>query len=519
MISMSEAGDSETGAALWLGFAAMCVGMFMAVLDVQVVASSLTAIQTALHIPLARLGWIQTAYLMAEVVAIPLTGILTRALSLRILFAAATLGFVAASLACALSPGFDALIAARVVQGFFGGMLIPAVFTAVFLLIPERHHILATTMAGVAALIAPTLGPLLGGWLTESQSWHWIFLVNIVPGLIVAAVVLLSLKSEGVDKTVLKRVDTLTFLLFTVFLAGLQWFLNEGPRYHWRGAYIWSLILISAIALAWGIHRALSVAHPFVHLKRFRKRGFALGCALSFVLGVGLYGSVYLLSLFLGLVRGHTPLVIGEILMVSGAAQLVTTPLAAWAETKANAKLLTAFGFALFGAGLIANGFTTQTSDFDQLFWPQVMRGLAMMFCLLPSTRLALEHWQPHEVAEASALFNLMRNLGGAIGIAAIDTILTERTEGHVTHLVTRLQAGDPAAARLVGLPMRLFHNHAMGPVDPVTRAMIEPMVRRAALTQSCNEAWLLLGVLFLAALLMVPAMRRSKTDLARLGS
>jgi DHA2 family multidrug resistance protein len=116
-----------------------------------------------------------------------------------------------------------------------------------------------------------------------------------------------------------------------------------------------------------------------------------------------------------------------------------------------------------------------------------------------------LEHWPPREVPEASGLFNLMRTLGGAIGIALIDTILTERTEGHVTHLVTRLQAGDPDAARLVGLPVNLFRHHAMGAIDPVTRMLIEPMVRHAALTQSCNEAWLALGALFLLALLLVP--------------
>jgi DHA2 family multidrug resistance protein len=228
-------------------------------------------------------------------------------------------------------------------------------------------------------------------------------------------------------------------------------------------------------------------------------------------LGFGLYGSVYLLSLFLGLVRGHTPLAIGGILVVSGAAQLITAPVAAWAETRADARLLTALGFALFGLGLIANGFTTQISDFDALFWPQAMRGLAVMFCLLPATRLALDHWPPHEVAEASGLFNLMRNLGGAIGIAGIDTILTERTPGHVASLVARLQAGDPAAAFLAGLPVRLFHNHAMGPVDPFTQALIEPMVRRAALAQSCNEAWWLLGGLFLLALLLLPAMPKNR--------
>jgi DHA2 family multidrug resistance protein len=494
---------------LWLGFAAMCLGMFMAVLDIQVVASSLTAIQAALHIPLSQLGWIQTAYLMAEVVAIPLTGILTRALSLRLLYAIATLGFVAASWACALSTGFEMLIAARVVQGFFGGMLIPSVFTAVFILIPKQHQFLATTMAGVAALLAPTLGPLLGGWLTETQSWHWIFLINILPGLVVASVVLSTLKREVPEIAVLKRLDVLTLFLFAVFLADLQWLLNEAPRYHWRGGYVLALAAVCVIACGWGIHRALSVTHPFVHLKRFRNRGFALGCGLSFVLGFGLYGSVYLLSLFLGLVRGHSPLMIGEILVVSGVAQLVTAPLAAWAETRINARLLTALGFALFGAGLVANGFTTLSSDFDALFWPQVMRGLAVLFCLLPATRLALEYWPPHEVAEASGLFNLMRNLGGAIGIAAIDTILTERTPGHVASLVKRLQAGDPKAAALAGLPTGPFHNHPMGPVDPVTQALIEPMVRHAALTQSCNEAWWLLGGLFLLALLLLPAMPR----------
>lgn len=500
--------EEARAATVWLGFAAMCLGMFMAVLDIQVVASSLTAIQTALHIPLSQLGWIQTAYLMAEVVAIPLTGLLTRALSLRLLFALATSGFVVASLACALSPDFAALIAARVAQGFFGGMLIPSVFTAVFVLIPRPQQVLATTLAGIAALLAPTLGPLLGGWLTETRSWHWIFLINIPPGAVVACAVLAFLRKAPLDFAALRRLDIATLILFAVFLAGLQWLLHEGPMHHWRGALIWGLTAGVGFAFVFGIKRALSVSHPFVDLKRFGQRGFAAGCGLSFVLGLGLYGSVYLLSLFLGVVRGHAPLAIGMVLVVSGGAQLLTAPVAAWAETRANARLLTGFGFALFGVGLIANGFTTIQSDFDALFWPQVLRGLAMMFCLLPATRLALDGWPPGDVAEASGLFNLMRNLGGAIGIAGIDTLLSERVPGHVAALVARLQAGDPAAAALAGLPTRLFHNQPMGPVDPATQALLEPMVRRAAFTQSCNEAWWVLGGIFLLALLLLPAIR-----------
>ena len=171
---------------LWLGFLAMCLGLFMAVLDIQVVASALTTIGAALHVAPARLGWIQTGYLMAEVIAIPLTGFLTRALSLRWMFVAATLGFTLASLSCAFSSSIDMLIGFRVVQGFCGGMLIPAVFTSIFVMMPKEREILATTLAGTFAVIAPTIGPFVGGYLTSVYSWNWIFLINIparLPGL------------------------------------------------------------------------------------------------------------------------------------------------------------------------------------------------------------------------------------------------------------------------------------------------------------------------------------------------
>ena len=174
---------------LWLGFLAMCVGVFMAILDIQVVASALTTIGAALNIAPEKLGWVQTGYLMAEVIAIPLTGLLTRALSLRWMFVMAILGFTLASLGCAFSSTIDMLIVLRVVQGFFGGMLIPAVFTSIFVMMPENRHILATTLAGLFAVIAPTIGPFVGGYLTTNYSWHWIFLVNVGPGLLVALLV------------------------------------------------------------------------------------------------------------------------------------------------------------------------------------------------------------------------------------------------------------------------------------------------------------------------------------------
>ncbi len=495
---------------LWLGFAAMCTGMFMAVLDVQVVASSLTSMRDSLGLSLEALSWIQTAYLMAEVIAIPLTGWLTRALSLRWMFAGATLVFTIASLGCAFSDTLAPLIALRALQGFSGGMLIPAVFTAVFTMIPERHRVLATAIAGTFAVLAPAIGPVIGGYLTETHSWHWIFLINIVPGLIVAALVAGVVRDGAPDWRKLTRIDYGTVITASVFLAALQLLLTQAPGRDWRGAFVYVLAAATLIGLAWTLWRGFTLARPFVDLRRFRSLAFSIGCGLSFVFGFGLYGSVYMLSIFLGVVRGHSPFEIGTMLMVTGGVQLVTAPIAAHLETRMDPRWLTAIGFGLFGLGLLANGFETPRTDFNDLILPQVLRGLAVMLCLLPATRLALDALPDAEVPEASALFNLMRNLGGAIGIALIDTILTERTPGHVAEIVARLQAGDRATARFVGLPLGQFHGTALGPIDEVTRQIVEPLVRRAALTEAFNEAWLLMAGLFLLSLLAVPLIRRA---------
>jgi MFS transporter, DHA2 family, multidrug resistance protein len=493
----------------WIGFIAMCLGMSLAVLDIQIVASSFTTIQASFHVTPERLSWIQTAYLMAEVIAIPLTGWLTRALSLRWMFSAATLGFTLASLGCALCTALPPLIVLRIVQGFCGGMLIPGVFTSVFVMMPERHRVAATAFAGTLAVIAPTIGPAIGGYLTEYYSWHWIFLVNLGPGLIVSLMVAMFVRLGEPNLSELKRIDYLAVILAAISLATLELLLKEAPKYDWWGTFVGSCALVCAVTGTGAIWRSLRSLHPFVDLYRFRERTFALGCALSFVLGLGLYGSVYLLALFLGLVRDHSPLEIGTIMIVSGAAQLLTAPVAAYLESKMDPRLLTAVGYGLFASGLIANGFAATSTDYDGLFWPQALRGASVMLCILPATRLALDTLMPEQVADGSALFNLMRNLGGAIGIALVDTILEQRTPIHVTALATRLQAGDPIAARIVGLPVQFFHGQDMGPVDETMRAIAEPLLRKAALVQSFNEAWIVIGALFALSLLALPFMRR----------
>lgn len=504
------ASDAIT-ARTWLGFLAMCLGMFMAILDIQIVASSLPDIGYALAIPKDQLSWIQTAYLIAEVIAIPLTGWLTRLLSLRFMFAAAAAGFTLASAACAMSNGFISLVAFRVTQGFCGGAIIPAVFTSVFVLFPARAHTKATAIGGIFAVLAPTLGPIVGGYITDTYSWHWLFLINVTPGVAVSILVPYLLRTGHADWRLLRDLDVASLLLTAACLGCLELLLKEAPTRGWGDPLVLALGFVSVATAGLWIRHSRRRADPLVRLGMFNDFSFSVGCVYSFVLGAGLYGSVYLLPLFLGYIRHHTPLEIGTIMLVSGGAQLLAAPIAAFFECRYDRRVLAGFGYAMFGAGLLANGFTTYQTDFAGLFLPQALRGIGVMFCILPMTRLALEHQPPEKVADASGLFNLMRNLGGAIGIALIDTILELRPAVHADHIVARLQAGDPAAARLVGLSTHLFHNVPLGPVDNATKEFVRPLVERAAAVESFNDAYLAVGAVFIVAVILLPLLVRAK--------
>jgi DHA2 family multidrug resistance protein len=494
--------------ATWVGFLLMCLGMFMAILDVQVVATALPTIQHALDISPDTMSWIQTAYLIAEVIAIPLTGLFTRVLTLRWLFAAAVTLFTLASIGCAYSGNFAVLLVFRVVQGFSGGVLIPAVFSAVFLLFPSRLHAIATTVGGVVAVLAPTVGPVVGGWITETWSWPWLFLINVIPGVIAASVAPLLLPRQHADLGALTKLDGVTLVLLAAALASLEIGLKEAPLRGWLSPICIGLLSASAVGIAIWVKRTLHAAHPVVQLSTLKRRPFAAGCALSFCLGVGLFGSVYLMPVFLAFVRGRDAFEIGTIMLVTGIAQLVTAPFAAILESRVGARALTAGGFVLFALGLGLSALQPRTADFGEMFWPQVIRGIAIMFCLLPPTRIALGALPQAEVADASGLFNLMRNLGGAIGIALIDTILYGRVGIHAEDFRVRLLAGDVTAAKAIGLSAATFANRPPGPPDDATVAFVRPMVEKASLALCVNEAWAMLACVAIAGALLVPFAR-----------
>lgn len=495
--------------AIWAGFAAMCLGMFMAVLDVQIVATSLPTIQSALGVAPDQMSWVQTAYLIAEIIAIPLTGFLSRALSMRWLFASAVTLFTIASVGCSASSSFPELITWRVVQGFSGGTLIPAVFSAVFLLFPERQQGLATTIAGVLAVLAPTVGPIIGGWITETYSWHWLFLINVLPGIVSALISSRYLQKEAPEWQTVRQLDLVSLCLMAVALAALVLALKEAPHRGWVSAIVLGMLAASGICACLFTHRTLGANHPVVELRTLRDRRFATGCFLSFVLGIGLFGSVYMMPVFLAGLHGYGAFKIGQIMLVTGLAQLLVAPVAVALEQRVDPRLLSAFGFLMFAVGLWMSAFQTNATDYDEMFWPQVVRGVAIMFCILPPTRMALGHLASDLVPDASGLFNLMRNLGGAIGLALNDSIIYGRSPVIGSTIVERLQAGDAATIQSLGLPMAQL---TAARTDPVQQAVVSATVERLALVQAINEAWGVIAVLTalaIASLLIVSKPRR----------
>jgi DHA2 family multidrug resistance protein len=500
----------RAGRQSWLGFTVMCVGLFMAILDIQIVAAALPRIATSLRTPLDALSWVQTAYLVTEVIAIALSGRLARVLSTRWLFAGASLGFALTSLACGLAHDFATLIVWRALQGFCGGTLVPAVFSAGYKMFPKALHTRAILIAGGLAMLAPSIGPLLGGYVAEKLAWNWLFFINVPIGLAVAAIVARLVHVDAPDRSAWRTIDGVAAIGLAAGLTALQILLKIGPQDRWLDARDYVLVLITLASGTLFVRRSMRASgEPLVDFAPLRTLGFSVACAYNFVLGIALFGSLYLLPLFLGFVRFHTPLEIGTIMTVMGAAQLVAAPLAAFADRRLPARWVVAIGFALFAAGAFANAFQTPTSDFADLLVPQILRGAALLFCILPITNVALDELPAEALSNASGLLNFMRNVGGAVGIGLVDTIVNVRPPGIATRLLHELVAKHAAAAAFVGVPAGLLGGVDLTHADSGDIAFVKPIIARAAATVAFNEAWAVMGGILLVSLLMVPFLRR----------
>ncbi|WP_280562699.1 MULTISPECIES: DHA2 family efflux MFS transporter permease subunit [unclassified Chromohalobacter] len=480
-----------------LAFVAAVFGMFMAILDIQIVASSLNEIQAGVSASADEISWVQTSYLIAEIIMIPLSGMLTRILSTRVALVTSCLGFTLASLGCAMANSIESLIVLRAIQGFMGGAMIPIAYAISFSVFPRRMMGTVQGVMGLVATLAPSIGPTVGGYITEFASWHWLFLANLVPGVLVSAAVWRLLDIDRPDHRALRHLDLIGLALLALFLGTLEFSLEEGPGDDWFAS---RTILIAAIVCALAsvgfFWRALRHRHPIVDLRAFTNLNFAVGAGLGFVVGIGLYGLVYLLPLFLGNVRGYSALQIGEVMIVTGGAMFLTAPLVGRASDTVDLRALLLLGMLLTGIGTVMNADLTAESGFDVFFWPQVVRGVGLVVCLIPISRIAFGTLPPSEVGNASGLFNVMRNLGGAVGLALLDTIRDWREDYHWNQLIPAIDQGR----EVVNATQAQYQQLLASTGDP--HAASVEMLARTLLEQSMvmayNDIFLWLGVLYL---------------------
>ncbi|MBF0095097.1 MAG: DHA2 family efflux MFS transporter permease subunit [Alphaproteobacteria bacterium] len=487
----------------------MVLGMFMAILDIQIVAASLPEIGAGVGASVDEYSWIQTSYLIAEVIMIPLSGWLTRAVSTRWLFMASAGTFTVASVACAFAWNIESLIVFRAVQGFLGGAMIPTVFATSFKLFPRERQPMITVMIGLVATMAPTFGPTLGGWITHALSWHWLFLINLVPGIAVAVLVFSFVHVDKPDLRVLKGFDLPGILLVAVSLGSLQYVLEEGPRNDWfESRAIVSLGAVAAVAGVLLVWREMTAAQPVVELRAFSDRNFSIGCFYSFVIGTGLYGAIYVLPLYMSQVRGYDSLEIGKTLIVTGLFQFLSAPIAGILAKRIDLRLMLASGLLLFGGGLWLNVAITSEWGFWELALPQAVRGGSLMLIFLPINTIALGRLPKSQLNNASGLYNLMRNLGGAIGLATLGTIIGERGDMHRLRLSEWITGGHLRATETLDAVSAALAPRLGDASNLAAIRVVDAIVRREALTMTFADALLLMSLVFIAALLLTPLLR-----------
>src|SRR6202012_51398 len=310
-----------------LPFVVMCVGMFAALLDIQIVASSLQDIGGGLSASQDDIGWVQTSYLIAEITVIPLSGWLTRVFSTRWLFTASAIGFTLSSLLCGLAWNIESMIVFRALQGLLGASMIPTVFTSSFHYFQGTRRVYSAAVIGSIASVAPTLGPVIGGWITDTLNWHWLFYVNLAPGIVVTILSALLVRIDEPDWTLLKDADYLGIALMAVALGTLEYVLEEGSRWNWfDDRTIRDCALIAGATGILFVIRSVTFPRPVVDLRALLNRNFALGCVMSFVTGIGIFATIYLTPLFLGYVRGYSAWQTGMAVFVTGLASTLGVP-------------------------------------------------------------------------------------------------------------------------------------------------------------------------------------------------
>ncbi len=498
----------------WLAVVGAALGAFLAVLNIQIVNSSLADIQGAIGAGIDDGGWISTSYLVAEIIVIPLSGWLAGVFSLRRYLLANTALFLLFSASCAFAQNLGQMIVLRAFQGFTGGVLIPLAFTIIMTKLPRAKQPLGMALYAVSATFAPAIGPTIGGYLNENYGWEYVFYVNLAPGLLMIAMLWGSLERTPMRLALLKDGDWAGIVTMAIGLGALETVLEEGNKDDWFGSpFILRLTVIAAVALALFFWIEFRTARPLLNLRLLARRNFGFGSAANFLLGGALYGSAFILPLYLSQVQGYNAEQIGMVLAWTGLPQLVLIPFVPRLMRRIDARLLVAAGLALFALSNFMNGWLTRDVAGQELFWPNIVRAVGQGFVMAPLSAIAVAGIEAQNAASASALFNMMRNLGGAIGIAGLETFLTKREQFHSNVLASSVSLFNEATRDRLADLSRYFRAHGIS--DPGTAlheavVAVGRAVRLQASIMGYSDTFVLLGLALGLAILATLGLRQS---------
>jgi DHA2 family multidrug resistance protein len=505
----SQPGAAQLSAAVsaktWIAVTGATLGAFMAVLNIQIVNASLADIQGAIGAGIDDGGWISTSYLIAEIVVIPLSGWLAQVFSVRTYLLTNAVLFLVLSAACALAQDLPQMIVLRAVQGFTGGVLIPMAFTLIITLLPKAKQPIGLALFALSATFAPAIGPTIGGYLTENWGWQYIFYVNLAPGALMVGMLYFSLDAKPMKLSLLREGDWPGIVTMAIGLSALQTVLEEGNKDDWFGSpFIVRLSVIAAVSLTLFLWIELTANKPLLNLRLLFRRNFGFGILANFLLGVALYGSVYILPVYLSRIQGYNAEQIGMVLAWTGLPQLVLIPLVPRLMKRFDARLVIGVGFVLFAASNFMNIYMTNDYATDQLFWPDVVRAIGQALVLAPLSAVATAGIEPENAGSASGLFNMMRNLGGAVGIAMLQTFLTKREQFHSNVLMQSVSIFEQATRSRIEQLTQYFMTHGvLDRTDATYRAYVAigHIVQKQAFILAFSDTFYLLGAALIVAL------------------
>ncbi|MEP9386311.1 DHA2 family efflux MFS transporter permease subunit [Mesorhizobium sp. KR9-304] len=492
----------------WVSVFGCMLGALIAVLDIQITNSSLPEIEGGIGTGADNGTWISTAYLIGEIIMIPLTDYFSRVFTVRRFLLTSVWLFLLFSVACAFATSLPEMIVLRGMQGFWGGVFIPLAFARVLTTLPRRQQPVGLAVFAMTATFGPSIGPTIGGYLTENYGWQYIFLVNLVPGAVMLTLLYPTLERQRMNLGLLRQGDWWGIAFMAIGLACLQTVLDEGNTDDWFGSpLIVRLSIIAGVALGIFVAIELRSPNPAVHLRLLGHRNFALGTVANIAVGVALYGSVYVLPAYLQEIQGYNAEQVGLVLAWVGLPQLLIIPFVPLLQKRFDARAIVVAGLLVFAASCFMNTHLSADSGADQFMSSNIVRALGQAVVLAPLAGIALIGIPKEMSGAASGVFNMMRNLGGAVGTAALATVITKREQFHSNIVGQSVTAYDANVEQFLAEAQHRFLQQGTG--DPElarhqAEVLLGTLVEQQSLVMAFSDTFLVLGCILLTAAVAV---------------